>query len=53
MLRVSMHLHALLMQVSHPNICSYFLAFIKLLMEDINSTFFLCLLILLAIRNSV
>lgn len=36
-----MHLHALLMQVSRLNIQSYFSAFIKLLVEDINSTFLL------------
>lgn len=39
MLKVSMHLHALLMQVSHLNIQSYFSALIKCLMKDTNSIF--------------
>lgn len=41
MLKVTMHLHALQMQVSHLNFQSYFSAHMKYIMKDTNSIFFL------------
>lgn len=41
MLKVSMHLRAVVMQVSHLSIQNYFSAFTKYLIKYINSTFLL------------